>query len=472
MRTFFGIVLALLCLVTWVVLGSLHDDRLDEAVRRIDDAVRTAFRDEEARPPSDYQPYPYLRQEAYSRQFQKLRKDEVKVPSPLLGHKPPYVLLHFQIDEQGRLTSPQAPTGTAGEIAAVQGRVTEEQQRKELALLDQIKQLVPPDTPARNAVRGTWIQNELFYLRRVKGRLQGFWVDWPKLKGDLLARATNLPGADLVPGDRLLNLPADLTAPGAASYLRWTKTHTLLAGAWIFFVSIGLFLLRKHSSLAKSQAAVIAAQQEQIEKERRFARHVTHELRGPLTTFQLYHELLDEGLVPEDKRPGYFKTLREESTRMGRLVGNLIAFADLERGRALQMEQTDLADAIKRSPRTADPNVDIDLGDAADANIHIDSVAFGQIIENILSNAERYGTPPTEIRARRSGPNIELRITDRGEGPDCDPFKAYERGRHEGTATRGLGLGMSIAQGMARKMGGDLTLEPPATFLLTLPLAS
>lgn len=157
---------------------------------------------------------------------------------------------------------------------------------------------------------------------------------------------------------------------------------------------------------------------------------------------------------------------------MGRLVGNLIAFADLERGRALQMEQTDLADAIKRSPRTADPNVDIDLGDAADANIHIDSVAFGQIIENILSNAERYGTPPTEIRARRSGPNIELRITDRGEGPDCDPFKAYERGRHEGTATRGLGLGMSIAQGMARKMGGDLTLEPPATFLLTLPLAS
>ena len=157
---------------------------------------------------------------------------------------------------------------------------------------------------------------------------------------------------------------------------------------------------------------------------------------------------------------------------MGRLVGNVIAFADLERGRELQVERIGLADAIQRSPRTANPNVDTDLGDTADANIEVDSVAFGQIIENVLSNAERYGTPPIEIRARRTGQNIELRITDQGEGPDCDPFKAYERGRHEGTATRGLGLGMSIAQGMARKMGGDLTLEPPATFVLTLPLAN
>ena len=81
MRAFFGIVLVLLCLVTLVVLRSLHDDRMDEAVRRIDDAVRTAFRDEEARPAWDYEPYPYLRKEAYSRQFQKLGKEEVKVPS-------------------------------------------------------------------------------------------------------------------------------------------------------------------------------------------------------------------------------------------------------------------------------------------------------------------------------------------------------------------------------------------------------
>jgi len=472
MRTFFGIVLVLLCLVTWVVLRSLHDDRMDEAVRRIDDLVRTAFRDEEARSPSDYQPYPYLQQEAYSRGFQKLGKEEVKVPSPLLGNKPPYILLHFQVDEEGRFTSPQAPTGTAGEIAAAQGRVTEEQQREEQALLDQVARLIDRKTPAQNAVRGTWINGQLFYLRRTRNRLQGYWVDWPKLKRDLLRQAADLPGADLVPGERLLNLPADLTAQRAASYLRWTKTHTLLAGAWVFFVGIGLYLLRKHSSLARSQEAVIAAQSEQIEKERRFARHVTHELRGPLTTFQLYHELLDEGLVPEEKRAEYFKTLREESTRMGRLVGNVIAFADLERGRELQVERASLADAVKRSPRTAKAGVDIDLGDAADANIEVDSVAFGQIIENVLSNAERYGTPPIEIRARRTGPNIELRITDQGEGPDCDPFKAYERGRHEGTATRGLGLGMSIAQGMARKMGGDLTLEPPATFVLTLPLAN
>ena len=64
---------------------------------------------------------------------------------------------------------------------------------------------------------------------------------------------------------------------------------------------------------------------------------MTHELRTPLTTFRLYTEMLDEGMVAEPAIPSeaYLKTLRGEADRLGHLVENVLAFARLERGRAV-----------------------------------------------------------------------------------------------------------------------------------------
>jgi signal transduction histidine kinase len=55
-------------------------------------------------------------------------------------------------------------------------------------------------------------------------------------------------------------------------------------------------------------------------------------------------------------------------------------------------------------------------------------------------------------------------------------FRPFERGaRDETDAVRGLGLGLALSRGLARDLGGDLTLEAPpdggACFVLTLPVA-
>lgn len=444
MRLVLAIVLGLLCAVTALALWQQHTDRVNEAVRRIDDEVRRVFRDEETRPAAHYQSYPYLQQEAYSRGFQRLQKQQVKVPSPLLAKKPRFVRLHFQIDAERQYSSPQAPTGSEGEIAARDGVMTEARQARERKLLARVEQLVTP-RPAGADLEGHWFDGELFLLRARGELLQGIWVDWPALEAHL--RET-VPGADLVPGKQLLTLPVDVEV----SDFRWTWTYTVLLVMWIAVV----FAVYKQFAVLREQ--------------RRFSRSVTHELRGPLTTFQLYHELLDERLVPEEKIPGYYKTLRRESKRMGHLVDNVIAHAQLERGTKLKLERQTLADAVGRA-LPAGTDVTLDLDAVAGVEVEVDAVALGQILENLVSNAEKYGKPPFGLTARRAGKRVELRFADAGEGPDCDPFKPFERGKHEGTSVRGIGLGLPLARGLARKMGGDLRLEPPATFVVGLPVA-
>ncbi|MGE0434722.1 MAG: sensor histidine kinase [Planctomycetota bacterium] len=54
---------------------------------------------------------------AYTRMFNELERGEVLVPSPLLVEMPELVQLHFQIDADGRFTSPQAPEGNMRDLA-------------------------------------------------------------------------------------------------------------------------------------------------------------------------------------------------------------------------------------------------------------------------------------------------------------------------------------------------------------------
>ncbi|MHC4956844.1 MAG: sensor histidine kinase [Planctomycetota bacterium] len=447
MKALLALVGLLLCTVTAALIEIEHRVNVGDAEAAIENRVRLAFLKEQARPASDYLPFPYLQEEAYTRGFQKLQKDEVVVPSPLLNRKPPFIRLHFQVDSQGAFTSPQVPTGTASEIAAQWQEVPEDKQAAERALLDDVKHLVDPRAAAGLTLRPAWFHGELFFLRRLDAKLQGFWVDWPALRASL---KEEVPDATLTPGDDLHTLPVDLAVSRFATWGRWSPAHTASVVIWVVAGLAAVFVVRR--------------QQAALAKERRFSSLVTHELRGPLTTFRLYHELLEEGQVPADKQHEYFTTLRKESDRMAHMVENVIAHARVESGRSkLDVRPAGVASLVRAI------DVDTDLGNAAEVEVRVDAVAVGQVLHNLIDNARKYGAEPVTLRARVAGDHVELRVSDAGPGPDCDPFRPFERGAHEGTPNRGLGVGLTLSRGLARQMGGDLALEPPATFVLSLP---
>ena len=127
----FGLCLAVvLAAMGWVSLTALRLEReqerarqraaLEEKVRlalwRMDSALTPLVARESARPYFVYTAF-YPAERSYTRMFAEIRHGDVLLPSPLLTEKSQYVLLHFQIGPDGRVTSPQAPTGNMRDLA-------------------------------------------------------------------------------------------------------------------------------------------------------------------------------------------------------------------------------------------------------------------------------------------------------------------------------------------------------------------
>lgn len=93
---------------------------LEENVRlalwRMDSALAPLIAQESARTYFAYRPF-YPAERAYNRMFAELDFGEVLMPSDLLNRASPLVLLHFQFDPEGKLTSPQVPTGNELDLA-------------------------------------------------------------------------------------------------------------------------------------------------------------------------------------------------------------------------------------------------------------------------------------------------------------------------------------------------------------------
>jgi signal transduction histidine kinase len=261
-----------------------------------------------------------------------------------------------------------------------------------------------------------------------------------------------------------------------ASSFAWRAEHTALALLWLL---VGGAFLAYGRTLRRA------------ERQKRFASHVTHELRSPLTTFSLYSDLLAEGMVKDaDKQEEYLQTLRSESERMGHMIENVIAQARLEEGRArMLIEATTLRrvvdevrPALEHCCSRNGMTLSIELGDAADASLQVDRPAVGRILTNLVENACKYGREGDSgllaITAETRAGSIRLRVRDHGPGVPPEMarriFRVYDRaGRDETDPMRGLGLGLPLSRELARKMGGDLTYEAPsdggATFVVTLP---
>ncbi|MCE9590068.1 MAG: sensor histidine kinase [Planctomycetes bacterium] len=114
---------------------------LEEAVRlalwRMDSAMGPLLAQEANRPYFTYRPF-YTERLAFSAGLAELRPSEVRIASPLLTQRTPMVRVYFQIDPDGRVTSPQVPVGemrAAADRAAVPAELIEESARR-LALLE------------------------------------------------------------------------------------------------------------------------------------------------------------------------------------------------------------------------------------------------------------------------------------------------------------------------------------------------
>lgn len=344
---------------------------------------------------------------------------------------------------------------------------------------------------------------ELVFARRVKlrgaQRLQAVLVDWQAMQTQMCALVEDLFGGGAVrfvrceaptPSEQpnmLASVPARLIAdyrgpvPAAdlpISTILWTTWGVTLLGLF----ALG-FTLRTAIGFGERRA--------------RFASAVTHELRTPLTTFRMYSEMLADGIVTEPAaQQDYLRTLQRESDRLARVVENVLAWSRLEDGRfAARRERVAVGRLLDRVAPLLEQRlgeVDLELvlhGDdaARDAVVHTDEEAIGQILFNLIDNAAKYAAGPecddrrVRVALGRRDDRVTITVCDRGPGVPSElrerVFVPFDRGavRASSNDVPGVGLGLPLARGLARDLGGDLRLEAPgaggACFVLELPLA-
>jgi two-component system, sensor histidine kinase and response regulator len=216
---------------------------------------------------------------------------------------------------------------------------------------------------------------------------------------------------------------------------------------------------------------------------------IAHELATPLTTVRGYAELLTRPSVKPALRERARHIVLSETSRMERLVHDLVLDADQSSvGLSLQIERCDLAGIVREqveiaSARSKRHRVVLDAPELLECDC--DRARVAQVLANLLDNAIKY-TPKGEIQVGLwpTERKAMLRIHDEGPGIPAESLTSIfePRTRLHAPAPRGpngatpgdAGLGLSIARDIVEAHGGRIWAESDpgdgASFSVVLPL--
>ncbi|MFT5241968.1 MAG: signal transduction histidine kinase, partial [Kiritimatiellia bacterium] len=202
-----------------------------------------------------------------------------------------------------------------------------------------------------------------------------------------------------------------------------------------------------------------------------FVSNVSHELKTPLTSIRMYAELMSEGRVADaDKQHHYLSVIAEESQRLTRLVNNVLDFGRLEQGRkkycVVDVELGAFLEAFSdmNQLRFSEIGMTLEL-QKPDGAIHIrtDLDALEQSLLNLLDNTIKYAAEGKSVSLQLASERDVCRIDvlDRGPGvPRAHRKRIFEKFHRIDSSLAssqpGSGLGLSIARGLLRDLGGDL----------------
>jgi len=222
-----------------------------------------------------------------------------------------------------------------------------------------------------------------------------------------------------------------------------------------------------------------------------FLATMSHELRTPLNAIAGYAELLKlelRGPITREQREDLDRIDRSQRHLLS-LINDVLNFAKIEAGHvAITSTPMGLGEVIEGlrefvEPQLREKGLQFTMpSDVQSAEACADPDKVRQILINLLSNAIKF-TPNgghIALECEEDDKLIYISVVDDGAGIPADkvdaifePFVQVNRdyaSKHEGT-----GLGLAISRDLARRMGGDLTveskLEQGSRFTLTLPRA-
>jgi signal transduction histidine kinase len=343
-----------------------------------------------------------------------------------------------------------------------------------------------PGTPAERALveRASTANETLIdvFNEQLYGGIQGY-------RGARRLRAAELavlaPLARLAAYDRREYVVAEAVAASAeqAGFRSAWVSSLLGLGAIVWFAFFAVRLVRRIEKQNVELQVADAAKDV-------FVSTVSHELRTPLTSICGFLELLlDESGDPlTEQQRGFLATVQRGSTRLERLVNDLLLTAQLHAGHLdIQKTHADLVEIVRESVESARAQaasnaLQLSLVSSSDSiQIEADVVRLAQAIDNVVSNAIKF-TPEggsVKVALAQEEDRVSLTVADTGMGmTPADIERLFEPFFRTDSASKiqGTGLGLPIVKAIIEAHDGLISVasEPNVgtTFGISLPLAA
>lgn len=217
----------------------------------------------------------------------------------------------------------------------------------------------------------------------------------------------------------------------------------------------------------------LTATAEEASIKSRVVQHISHEFRTPIHSILGMAQLLlseqDGPLTPEQRTQ--ISHLRTAADDLSLLVSDLLDLGAIEAGAAAvhtsRFSVSQVLEELRGALRPllpADRPVELEIEDPDEPlMVETDRVKLGQVLRNLVGNALKYTLRgQVTLQVRVAGDQVVFAVEDSGPGIEPDDqariFEEFVRLPSASHAT-GTGLGLPVARGLTRLLGGDITLE-------------
>ena len=219
-----------------------------------------------------------------------------------------------------------------------------------------------------------------------------------------------------------------------------------------------------------------------------FIANVTHELKSPLASIQLYIETLKARKVPHTRQEEFLSIMTKDSERLQNLIDTILKVSGLEQekfvynyqvvasGPTFQKLMNEVAEQFKL------PKASITLSGKTSHLCIIDYNAMRTVLDNLANNTIKYSldTPKISMTISSTATHVQIEFRDFGIGISLKDqkqiFKKFHRiYRHDMPNVKGTGLGLYWVKKIIKAHDGKISVYSEGrgkgtTFLIELPI--
>ncbi len=254
---------------------------------------------------------------------------------------------------------------------------------------------------------------------------------------------------------------------------------TLVGGLVLLVaVSVGMILLFRHLTIQMKLTGLYD----------NFIANVTHELKSPLASIQLYLETMGRNDIPRPKQKEFIEVMLKDANRLNNLITSILEIPGLEQKKIAHSFSVYKADSLVHELANETlkqyklPGNAIIIKGKAPCECVVDRDAFKIVTNNLVDNAVKYSLGQVQITIRLfcSAKNFILEFSDQGIGISLAEqkkvFEKFYRIYNESIpSVKGTGLGLYWAKEIIRNHGGQISVfskgkNKGTSFRIELPI--